>query len=67
MLVPFAVTLALLKTDFASCGAELECGAEDVIVRTRAARGEIGRHAADVRAIEVEADALAQVRDSRFG
>jgi hypothetical protein len=67
MLMLLAVSLALLVTGFACRGAEFECGTEDAVVRTCAARSEIGRHAANVRAIEVETDALAQMLDRRFG
>ena len=62
----FAVARAFLMASIACVRAQRKRRALDVIVRTRTPRAQRRRHAAHIRAIEIQANALAQMHDIKF-
>jgi len=67
MVVPIAMAGAFFVTTFASPGTELESGEQYAFVRSSSPGRQIGRHAADVGTVKIDADALTQMLDDRLG
>src|SRR3954447_25522784 len=56
-----SMTLTLLATEAASCGAYIQHPADDLLVRAGAARGNSASNVADVGAVQIQTDTLRQV------